>query len=89
MVPVRPGAKKEGAGSQLETRTVGEGARSRNCVGRFCLRSWSPVGPGRRWLLFTLQPRGPVLGGRRRQELRDPKSPGTEAGAVRSLEPDP
>lgn len=34
------------------------------------------MGPGRRWLLFTLQPRGPVLGGERQQELKIPRAPG-------------
>lgn len=45
-------------------------------MGSFCLRSWSPVGPGRRWLFFTLQPRGPVLGGGILQELKIPRAPG-------------
>lgn len=34
------------------------------------------MGPGRKWLLFTLQPRGPVLGGERQQELKIPRAPG-------------
>lgn len=58
-------------------------------MGCFCLRSWSPVGPGRRWLLFTLRPRGPVLGGGIQRELKIPRAPGARASTAHSLEPDP